>query len=173
MSILATIMVMLGAVGIISVFLFLARAARKKSENKIKYKLVYEMTAILTVIVLLLISLLVVPFQTVKTVIIVLLLISVLAVPINLVFGLQRYLFNRHKKTWHLIVIAITQFIFFAVPAYWLLHQLEQGVENGTIDGPSGLFTGMSIFALTFAMMIIWVINSITAGIVFFRLRNR
>ena len=130
------------------------------------------MMAILTVIVLLLISLLVVPIQTVKTAIIALLFISVLAVPINLVFGLQRYLFNQYKKTWHLIVLTITQFMCFAVPIYWLFHQFEKGVEQGTIDGPSGLAMGMFISTLTVAMMIIWVINCITAGIVYFRLRN-
>ena len=167
------IIVLLGAVGAISVLVFLARVVRKKSENKIKYKFAFEMMAILTVIVLLLICLLLVPIQMVKTAIIVLLYISVLAVPIHLVFGLQRYLFNRYKKAWHLIVLTITQFMCFAVPAYWLFHQFEQGVENSTIDGPSGLFTLMSISTLAVAMMIIWVVNSITAGIIFFRLRNR
>jgi len=173
MSIFATIFVLLGAVGSISVFVFIARAVRKKSDNEIKYKLVYEMMAILTVIVFLLISLLVVPIQTVKTAIIALLFISVLAAPINLVFWLQRYLFNRYKNAWHLIVLSITQFICFAVSAYWLFQQFEEGVESGTIDGPVGVILGGQIGLLTVTMIMIWVVNSITAGIVYFRLKTQ
>jgi peptidoglycan/LPS O-acetylase OafA/YrhL len=166
MDIFAAIFFLLGAVGAISIFAFLARAVRKRSENEIKYKLVYEMMVILVVIVLLLISLLVVPAQTVKIAIIALLYISILAVPINLVFGLQRYLFNRYKKKWHLIVLTITQFICFAVPVYWF-YQFEKGVEEDP-----GIAYFMVASTLTVTMMIIWVINCITAGIAYFRLRN-
>ena len=121
-----------------------------------------------TVIVLLLIiALFVVPSQSVKTAIIILLFIGLLAAPVYLIFRLQRYLFNRHKEAWHLVAISITQFMCSAVPAYWLFQQFDQGIEDGTIDGPVGMVFAGQIGLLTVAMFIIWIANSITAGIIY------
>lgn len=106
--------------------------------------------------------------------IIILIFISVLAIPVYLVFWLQKYLFSRYKKVWHLMVIAIIQFICFALPIYWLFYQFEQAVEVGTLDGPTGFASAMVISTLAISMMIIWVVNCITAGIVYSKInRNR
>jgi hypothetical protein len=127
----------------------------------------------LTVILLLIIALFAVPFQPVKTAIIALLSIIALSVPVYLFFRLQKYLFVRYKKAWHLIAISVAQFMCSAISAYWLFNQFDQGVEDGTIDGPVGFVFAGQIALLATAMFIIWVANSITGGIVYSRLRNR
>ncbi len=91
---------------------------------------------------------------------------------IYLVAKLQRYLLRRYRNGWHLAALSATQLSIFTGIILWLWFEFDQGVKDGSIDGPAGMVTGGAIALMALLMLIVWLVNSVIALVIYIKSRK-